>query len=236
MNRWRSTLRCARPWTWLFTTSSANAPVCRCGSCSADTGSGSRPASPSGSCRFAQTVEMAKMWFNQGFRCLKIKGGADLDADVERLLKVREELGPKVDLRFDANQGYTVEQTLDLVKRAKRARLQLIEQPTPREQTGTDGPDQQSHRDPDHGGRKPDEHAGRLPSRKERPGGHGQHQTHESRRDRGSAANQRGVPGGGFRGHGRMHGRIGALHRGRTAFRAWRDPMWCLPISMVTSG
>ena len=78
------------------------------------------------------TVEMAEMWFSQGFRCLKIKGGADLDADVERLLKVREALGSKVELRFDANQGYTVEQTLDLVKRAKRARLQLIEQPTPR--------------------------------------------------------------------------------------------------------
>jgi len=78
------------------------------------------------------TVELASAWFIQGFRCLKIKGGVDLDADVERLLKVREELGSKIELRFDANQGYTVEQTLDLVKRAKRARLQLIEQPTPR--------------------------------------------------------------------------------------------------------
>jgi len=80
------------------------------------------------------TVEMAEMWFRQGFRCLKIKGGANLEEDVERLLQVRAELGAKVELRFDANQGYTVDQTLDLVKRAKRARLQLIEQPTPRGQ------------------------------------------------------------------------------------------------------
>ncbi len=78
------------------------------------------------------TVEAAKAWFGQGFRCLKIKGGADLDADVERLLRIREELGSKVELRFDANQGFTVDQTLELVKRAKKARLQLIEQPTPR--------------------------------------------------------------------------------------------------------
>jgi L-alanine-DL-glutamate epimerase-like enolase superfamily enzyme len=37
-----------------------------------------------------------------------------------------------VELRFDANQGFTVEQTLDLLDRAKQARLQLIEQPTPK--------------------------------------------------------------------------------------------------------
>jgi L-alanine-DL-glutamate epimerase-like enolase superfamily enzyme len=78
------------------------------------------------------TVARAADWFRQGFTCLKIKGGLDPEADAERLLAVREELGPKVELRFDANQGYTVEQTLELVRRTKRAHLQLIEQPTPR--------------------------------------------------------------------------------------------------------
>ena len=80
------------------------------------------------------TVAQASSWFQDGFRCIKIKGGADLDEDVERLLAVRSELGPKLELRFDANQGYSVEQTLELVRRARRARLQLIEQPTPRAQ------------------------------------------------------------------------------------------------------
>ncbi len=65
-----------------------------------------------------ETVEAAKRWVQQGFSCLKIKGGADLDTDVERLLEVREAVGPKIELRFDANQGYTVEQTLELVRRA----------------------------------------------------------------------------------------------------------------------
>jgi L-alanine-DL-glutamate epimerase-like enolase superfamily enzyme len=81
-----------------------------------------------------ETVAQATSWFRDGFRCIKIKGGADLDEDVERLLAVRSELGPKLELRFDANQGYSVEQTLALVRRARRARLQLIEQPTPRAQ------------------------------------------------------------------------------------------------------
>jgi L-alanine-DL-glutamate epimerase-like enolase superfamily enzyme len=79
-----------------------------------------------------ETVAQAKWWFRTGFTCIKIKGGADLDEDVARLLEVRSELGPKPELRFDANQGYTVGQTLELVMRTKRARLQLIEQPTPR--------------------------------------------------------------------------------------------------------
>ncbi len=82
----------------------------------------------------AETVERASTWVRHGFGSLKIKGGLDVDADVERLLRVREEVGPRIELRFDANQGYTVEQTLDLVKRTKPARLELIEQPTPRGQ------------------------------------------------------------------------------------------------------
>jgi L-alanine-DL-glutamate epimerase-like enolase superfamily enzyme len=81
-----------------------------------------------------ETVDQARGWVRQGFTSLKIKGGLDVDADVERLLRVREEVGRKIELRFDANQGYTVEQTLDLVTRSKRARLELIEQPTPKEQ------------------------------------------------------------------------------------------------------
>lgn len=81
-----------------------------------------------------ETVAQAMSFFRSGFRCIKIKGGADLDEDVDRLVEVRSELGPKLELRFDANQGYTVEQTLELVRRSKKARLQLIEQPTPRGQ------------------------------------------------------------------------------------------------------
>lgn len=81
-----------------------------------------------------ETIQQARGWVRQGFTSLKIKGGLDVDADVERLLRVREEVGRKIELRFDANQGYTVEQTLDLVKRSKRAHLELIEQPTPKEQ------------------------------------------------------------------------------------------------------
>jgi len=48
------------------------------------------------------------------------------------VLKVRAAVGGKIGLRFDANQGYTVEQSLWFVEATRSAKLQLLEQPTPR--------------------------------------------------------------------------------------------------------
>jgi len=80
----------------------------------------------------ARTVARARDHVAGGFRCLKIKGGLDPDDDAARVMKVREAVGPGVELRFDANQGYTVEQSLAFVAMVRRARLSLIEQPTHR--------------------------------------------------------------------------------------------------------
>ncbi|BBO70333.1 dipeptide epimerase [Desulfosarcina alkanivorans] len=81
-----------------------------------------------------ETVERAVERTAQGFRALKIKGGTDVDADIERLLRVREAVGRKIDLRFDANQGYAEADVMRLVAGVRPARLELIEQPTPRTQ------------------------------------------------------------------------------------------------------
>ena len=81
-----------------------------------------------------ETVEAAKTWIAKGFRCLKIKGGRDVEADVVRVIKVREAVGPDIELRFDANQGYTVEQAQRLVSGTRAAKLELLEQPTPKGQ------------------------------------------------------------------------------------------------------
>jgi L-alanine-DL-glutamate epimerase-like enolase superfamily enzyme len=77
-----------------------------------------------------ETVGRARDWIAQGFTALKIKGGQDVESDIDRVKRVREAVGPNIELRFDANQGYTVEQTLRFVEGARNARLELIEQPT----------------------------------------------------------------------------------------------------------
>ena len=79
-----------------------------------------------------QTVEQALELRRHGFSALKLKGGLDADEDAERVLLVREALGPSVELRFDANQGYTVEQAVRFVELTRGACLELLEQPTPK--------------------------------------------------------------------------------------------------------
>ena len=77
-----------------------------------------------------ETVRHAVEFVAQGFRAIKIKGGSNLEEDIEKMLRVREAIGPKIELRFDANQGYTVEQAMTFVEKTRRVKLELLEQPT----------------------------------------------------------------------------------------------------------
>jgi L-alanine-DL-glutamate epimerase-like enolase superfamily enzyme len=81
-----------------------------------------------------ETVRKARDIAGRGFRCIKIKGGVNVDEDIAKVLKVREALGKGMELRFDANQGFSVEQSLKFVDGTRRAKLELVEQPTPRGQ------------------------------------------------------------------------------------------------------
>lgn len=79
-----------------------------------------------------ETLEAAGRWVNKGFRILKIKGGKSYEEDIERILKLREILGDQVEIRFDANQGYQVEEALAFIEGTKGAGIEVFEQPTPR--------------------------------------------------------------------------------------------------------
>jgi L-alanine-DL-glutamate epimerase-like enolase superfamily enzyme len=81
-----------------------------------------------------RTIEKATEFKQQGFKAIKIKGGQDVRLDIERVLKARKAVGPDIEIRFDANQGFTVEETLRFVKATRDANLALIEQPTPRDE------------------------------------------------------------------------------------------------------
>jgi L-alanine-DL-glutamate epimerase-like enolase superfamily enzyme len=80
----------------------------------------------------AETVKKSLEFTKAGFKSLKIKGGSDVEEDIEKIIKVREQVGKSIELRFDANQGYTVEDSLHFVESTRAARVELLEQPTPR--------------------------------------------------------------------------------------------------------
>jgi L-alanine-DL-glutamate epimerase-like enolase superfamily enzyme len=80
----------------------------------------------------SDTVYRARDFVAKGFRALKLKGGIDVDGDISRVLAVRDAVGERIGLRFDANQGYNVDDSLRFIAATRRARLELVEQPTPR--------------------------------------------------------------------------------------------------------
>jgi len=75
------------------------------------------------------SVALARRRAAQGFRILKIKGGLDPQEDVRRIRAINAAL-PHFTLRLDADQGYTVQQAID-VTRALDGKLEMLEQPTP---------------------------------------------------------------------------------------------------------
>lgn len=68
---------------------------------------------------------------NHGFKTLKIKVGGDPDVDVERLEAISEAAGEQVQIRIDANQGWTPKQAVYVGKEIEKRKLgiELMEQP-----------------------------------------------------------------------------------------------------------
>jgi L-alanine-DL-glutamate epimerase-like enolase superfamily enzyme len=81
----------------------------------------------------AATLAEAEEYLGRGFRHLKVKLGHSLEEDLDRLHKLRERFGQDVNLRVDANQGYTPAQLALFLEATARLRLELIEQPLPPE-------------------------------------------------------------------------------------------------------
>ena len=76
-----------------------------------------------------ETLYKAREFVNQGFFILKIKGGNNLDEDIEKIKAIRQDF-PKVFLRFDGNQGYTTEQAISFFKGTLDYNIEIFEQPT----------------------------------------------------------------------------------------------------------
>jgi L-alanine-DL-glutamate epimerase-like enolase superfamily enzyme len=80
-----------------------------------------------------ETLAEAGEYVGRGFRALKVKVGDSLDLDLERLTKLREQVGSAIAIRVDANVGYTVEETARFFEHTAGLGLELVEQPVARE-------------------------------------------------------------------------------------------------------
>lgn len=71
----------------------------------------------------------------RGFRTLKIKVGKDGRGDLERMIAIRDAVGPHIALRVDANQGWRPRQAVRIINALEDAGVdaELVEQPVPAE-------------------------------------------------------------------------------------------------------
>ncbi len=76
-----------------------------------------------------ELLEEASGYVRRGFRAVKVKVGSTLESDFERLRRVREAVGPDVELMMDANQGLDLEGAIRLAKGVANLGIGWFEEP-----------------------------------------------------------------------------------------------------------
>jgi o-succinylbenzoate synthase len=72
----------------------------------------------------------AKEYIEQGYHCLKIKVGTqDFEMDLRRVEAVRSQVGNDIQIRIDANQGWSVEEAIANLKKLESLQIEYVEQP-----------------------------------------------------------------------------------------------------------
>ena len=69
----------------------------------------------------------------KGFKALKVKVGVHPIEDVERVKKIREAIDDDIQIRIDANQGWTPKQAIEVLNKMEKFNIQFVEQPVPSE-------------------------------------------------------------------------------------------------------
>lgn len=77
----------------------------------------------------ADTLVEAKEYIDRRFKILKVKLGASVEEDIERLVKLREVYGNSIRIIIDVNQGYTFNELIGFYDKTKNLGIELIEQP-----------------------------------------------------------------------------------------------------------
>ncbi len=78
----------------------------------------------------ASAILKAKEYIEQGYRCLKIKVGTkDFEMDLRRVAAVRSQVGADIQIRIDANQGWSVTDAIANLKKLEFLQIEYVEQP-----------------------------------------------------------------------------------------------------------
>jgi muconate cycloisomerase len=80
-----------------------------------------------------EAADLAVSRVAEGFRTLKVKVGKEIEEDVARIRSVRRAVGPDIQLRIDANEGYTPEDAIRAIKGFSPHDILYCEQPVPRD-------------------------------------------------------------------------------------------------------
>jgi len=77
-----------------------------------------------------ELLDEVRRYVKRGFRSVKVKvGSPDIQRDIERLTKVREAVGPHINIMMDANQGCILPVALELARAAQPLRITWFEEP-----------------------------------------------------------------------------------------------------------
>lgn len=77
-----------------------------------------------------EAVNEAVLAVQEGIKHIKVKGGLDLDRDLELIRKLRENLGPDISLVLDPNQSYpSAKEAVQWCTRMEEYKMFYIEQP-----------------------------------------------------------------------------------------------------------
>ncbi len=71
----------------------------------------------------------AAEFVREGYRRIKIKVGENAERDLERVRGIRMAVGEDVELQIDANQGWTTEEAITVLRRMQELRILFVEQP-----------------------------------------------------------------------------------------------------------
>ncbi|MDR1619157.1 MAG: dipeptide epimerase [Clostridiales bacterium] len=65
----------------------------------------------------------------QGFEFIKVKTGLSLEDDLLAIELIRKAVGPKIHIKVDANQGWSVKQAIEAIERMRSYDVSFVEQP-----------------------------------------------------------------------------------------------------------